>query len=93
MNKKKKSDDINPASEMVKDFFKENPEALGLLQPQEDGHLFSKGLRDALEPFKEMNAGDCIRSPDFMKALCKHAGMTDEQFEDILNNAKEPDDS
>lgn len=71
-------------NKLVSGFFQENPEALHLLEPQEDGHIFSKSLRETLEPFSKMDVRDCIKSADFMKALCKHAGMSDEEFQEIL---------
>ena len=46
--------------------------------------FFSKGLRDALSPFGKMDVRDCMRSPDFLRALCKHAGMPDEEFDEII---------
>lgn len=72
--------------EHMKEFFKKNPDAMDSINPQEDGSLFSQELKDALSPFKKMNVKDCVQSVDFWKALCKHAGMSDEKFEEILNN-------
>lgn len=79
-------------NDFIGDFFKENPEALEIakeLPPNEDGLLFSKELREAMKPFEKMDVRDCIRSKDFMKALCNHAGMSDEEFNNILNSCKE----
>lgn len=46
----------------------------------EDKHLFSKELRDALSSFGKMDVKDALRSPEFLKALCDHAGMSEEEF-------------
>ena len=81
MNKKK-----NTAAKLVSKFFQENPEAMELLDIQPDGSLFSPEMKEALSPFKDMDVRECVKSVDFMKALCKHAGMSDEQFNEILNN-------
>lgn len=56
---------------------------------EEEKYLFSKELRDAMQPFSKMDARECIKSVDFMKALCKHAGMSDEVFDEILNKGKD----
>lgn len=77
------------AAEFVKQFFEENPEAQDLLQPQEDGYLFSKDLRDAMEPFKDMDVNECLESKDWFKALFKHAGISEEEFENILSGKKQ----
>ncbi len=78
--------------DIIQQFFKENPEALKMaksLPPNEDGMLFSKDLRDALKPFEEMTAKEAVGSMDFMKALCKHAGMDDKTFNEILEGENE----
>lgn len=83
----KKKDEKNPAADVVKEFFNQNPEARKLITPQPDGHLFSKGLRDALSSFGDMDVRDAVKSPAFLKALCNHAGMSDEKFDEILNGS------
>jgi hypothetical protein len=52
----------------------------------EDKYLFPKELRDTLKPFGHMTAKECIESVDFMKTLCLHAGMSEEKFNEILND-------
>ena len=55
---------------------------------EKEEFLFSKELRDALQPFAKMDVRECVKSVDFMKALCKHAGMSDDKFDEILNGKK-----
>lgn len=74
------------AKHFAKKFFKENPEARTLIEPQPDGSLFSPELKSALAEFKDMDVRECVSSVDFMRALCRHAGMSDERFEEILNS-------
>lgn len=83
----KKEDEKNPAADLVKEFFKKNPEARKLITPQPDGYLFSQGLRDVLSGFGDMDVRECVKSHAFLKALCKHAGMSDEKFDEILNGS------
>lgn len=54
----------------------------------ESEYLFSKELRDVLKPFEKMDIRDCIKSAAFCRTLGKHAGMTDEQLDSILNGKR-----
>jgi hypothetical protein len=63
-------------------------EAISQLEPQPDGMLFSKELRDAMAPFGKMDVRDALKSGDFFKALAKHAGMSDEEFDAITKKSE-----
>lgn len=58
------------------------------MDKDESEYLFSKDLRDALKPFEKMDVKDCIKSAAFCRALGKHAGMSDEQLDRVLNGKK-----
>lgn len=53
--------------------------------PSKDGNLFSKELRDRMEKFGDMDVVEALKNPGFWKELCDHAGMTEEEFENIRN--------
>ncbi len=55
---------------------------------KDEEYLFSKELRDKLQPFSQMDVRDCLANEDFLRTLCKHAGMSDERFNEILNRNK-----
>ena len=76
----------NPAIEPIKKFFKQNPHAEKLLNSSGDGFVFSKEIRELLAPFGNMDLREVVQSVEFMKTLSRHAGMSEEQIEDILNN-------
>jgi len=50
----------------------------------EGTRLFSKALSDTLEPFGSMSCAQALESEDFMRALCRHGGMSDEKFNEIV---------
>lgn len=76
----------NPAADPIKKFFKENPEAQKLLNPTNDGFVFSKEIRDLLAPFGNMDVREVVKSVEFMKTLSRYAGMSEDQIEEILNH-------
>lgn len=62
------------------------------MKSDESEFLFSKELRDAMAPFGEMDVRECLNNVEFWKALCKHAGMDDNEFNSILNETSKPED-
>ena len=57
-----------------------------LLTLQPEGYLFSEDLRNALEPFAKMDIRECLRSLDFLKTVCKHAGISGEEFNELIES-------
>ncbi len=55
---------------------------------EKDDFIFSPELRKELSGFGDMDVKDCLRSEDFMRTLCKFGGMSDEEFDKILNRNK-----
>jgi len=57
----------------------------------EGTRLFSKELVDTLEPFGNMSCEEALESEDFMRALCRHGGMSDEKFDEIAAQSRQRD--
>lgn len=78
----------NKAARLYVEARKQNPELFEEIEndakKRNDGFIFSPELRKALKPFGKMDIRESFSSPDFLKALAKHAGMTDSEFENIM---------
>ena len=59
------------------------------IKDNKGNYLFSKELRDAMAPFADMPANEAIRNPDVLKALMKHAGISDEKMDELLGGEDE----
>lgn len=74
--------------------FKENQadltEAMETLEkrPNDDGMLFSKDFRDHMAPFGDKNPLEMLKDKNFWRHLAKYAGISDEEFENIVNAKK-----
>jgi len=55
----------------------------------EGTRLFSKALSDTLEPFGSMSCAEALESEYFMRTLCRHGGMSDEKFDEILDESRQ----
>ncbi|CAB4126512.1 hypothetical protein UFOVP80_11 [uncultured Caudovirales phage] len=55
----------------------------------DDGYLFSKGLRDAMAEFKDMDIQDLMQNREFWTKIGLHGGMTQEQLDKIFKENDE----
>lgn len=82
---------VDPILKQLDNIYNDNEEALVTAikqmkdNPNEDGMLFSKDLRDRISKFGDMDVTDALKNPDFWKELCAHAGMSEEEIERITN--------
>lgn len=51
----------------------------------EKEYLFSKEFRDFLTPFGNMDVTECLKSEEFMRALCMYTGMSYEELDGTLD--------
>lgn len=85
----KKRHKPDPFLDHLQSVFDENDEALKKAfqcmkdNPNEDGKLFSKELRERMSKFGDMDVTDSLKNKDFWKEMCAHAGMSEEEFERI----------
>ena len=90
MGKNKRKMPSKDLRALVRGFFDENPE---YIEQIEDGFVFTKGLRDALQPFGDMDVTERFRSTEFLRALFTYDNaMSNEEFDKILSSCLEKDE-
>lgn len=91
-NDEETKDSLDTAEAVMQEFFTENPHEFEKLRDaakaRGDEFLFSPEIRKSMAPFSQKSVKECLRSEDFFRAVFKHAGCSDEEFEEIKKKVK-----
>jgi hypothetical protein len=80
---------------MLKKIKKERPDLYEQLEElaknSKDGYLFSKDLRNMMEPFMKKNIDECLQDPNFYNHLLKHSGHDEQSRKKVFEEMGRPD--